>query len=256
MKKISILTVSVVVISLVAYFFSSCSDKDTIAPLIFLKGGDTIVELEMPYIEPPAVAEDNSDGQISSQLVVGWDSKFKKKLGSDSVTSKAQIWDINYYIKDKAGNEKTLVRKVDVRNWAWSYETNYLMKRRNYLDTNATTNIGYQYGYRGTSTRPLFKATRAVTTDKAQNLKVTFNTVGGDLKLKLNGKIWKSGIITFRDTTVKDASNNEYRITGKPTDTCKVLNFYGKKSFRLIYSIERPPYNTSQPIKYIETYYQ
>ena len=79
--------------------------KDNIAPTIDLKGEDTIkLFVGDKYEEKGASANDNIDGDLTSNIEI---------IGSVD-TSKPENYEIEYKIKDSAGNQATAKRKVIV----------------------------------------------------------------------------------------------------------------------------------------------
>lgn len=79
--------------------------KDNIAPTIELKGEETIkLTVENKYEEKGATARDNIDGDITPNIEI---------IGSVD-TSKPGNYEIEYKVKDAAGNEATTKRKVVV----------------------------------------------------------------------------------------------------------------------------------------------
>ena len=79
--------------------------KDNIAPTIELKGEDTIkLFVGDKYEEKGASANDNIDGDLTSNIEI---------IGSVD-TSKPENYEIEYKIKDSAGNQATAKRKVIV----------------------------------------------------------------------------------------------------------------------------------------------
>lgn len=79
--------------------------KDNIAPTIELKGEDTIkLFVGDKYEEKGAYANDNIDGDLTNNIEI---------IGSVD-TSKPENYEIEYKIKDSAGNQATAKRKVIV----------------------------------------------------------------------------------------------------------------------------------------------
>ena len=97
--------------------------NDTTPPIILLKGlNPLILNLNVAYTEPGAIANDNVDGDISSQIVI---------TGAANVNSNLKgIYYVTYTVKDAAGNLSTTKRQVIVGNIADSLAGNY-----NVLDT-------------------------------------------------------------------------------------------------------------------------
>lgn len=78
---------------------------DNVAPTLTLKGSETINQkLNDNFSEPGFTAEDEIDGDISSQVTVE----------GNVDTTKEGTYELSYKIKDKAGNETTVNRKVIV----------------------------------------------------------------------------------------------------------------------------------------------
>lgn len=103
MKQVTILLSSVIAILMV---FSACEIDDLEKPVIDLYGGDMEIVLNDPdgYIEPGYYAEDNRDGDVTSQVIVH---------GTVDV-SKIGTYTLTYSVSDKAGNQASATRIVDV----------------------------------------------------------------------------------------------------------------------------------------------
>lgn len=96
------------IISVAVIFFTACTDKesdtgDTTKPVITLSGKSTIELMQgTTYNELGATATDNVDGNLSVTI--------SGTVDKDTVDS----YTITYTVKDKAGNEATLTRTVNV----------------------------------------------------------------------------------------------------------------------------------------------
>lgn len=78
---------------------------DNEKPIITLKGGnDIIVLVNSKYNEPGYVALDNSDGDITENVIVK----------GEVDTSKEGEYVVTYYVKDKSDNETEVTRKITV----------------------------------------------------------------------------------------------------------------------------------------------
>ena len=86
---------------------SSCSKTDTTPPVIALTGQSTMtLDLGDTWTDPGATATDNTDGTITSSIVV-----------SGTVnTSQVGIYTLTYSVSDAAGNSAQQTRTVTVRS--------------------------------------------------------------------------------------------------------------------------------------------
>lgn len=81
--------------------------KDTTKPEITLVNSEILTfELNSTYKEFGAKAVDNCDGDISSKI----------EVISNVDTSKHQVFEVTYKVKDNAGNEATTTRKIKIYN--------------------------------------------------------------------------------------------------------------------------------------------
>ncbi len=81
--------------------------KDSTKPEITLVNSDILTfELNSTYKEFGAKATDNCDGDITSKI----------EVISNVDTSKHQVFEVTYKVKDNAGNEATAIRKIKVYN--------------------------------------------------------------------------------------------------------------------------------------------
>ena len=79
---------------------------DTTPPVITLKGDNPLkLDTTQLYLEPGATANDNIDGNITSKISITPALNGQLQAGSHTVT---------YSVKDKAGNEANIIRKVIV----------------------------------------------------------------------------------------------------------------------------------------------
>lgn len=95
---------------LIAY---SCKEKDDVPPVITMNPPDTLNHiLNEPYVDKGATAQDETEGNISSEIYVE-NTVDENKLGTYTVT---------YKVVDEAGNEaEPAVRIVNVINLGWVY---------------------------------------------------------------------------------------------------------------------------------------
>ncbi len=82
-------------------------DGDTTPPVITLLGANPFrVEAGTPWTDPGATAQDNLDGNLTSQIVIA-------VLGGGTVnTAKPAVFTITYDVMDSSGNEAAQVRRV------------------------------------------------------------------------------------------------------------------------------------------------
>lgn len=239
----------IIFISLTSCIFFACKDKDKIAPLIFLKGGDTTAELEKRYVELGAIAEDNSDGRISGSILVGHNIPMKFANG-DSVTQKTDPapYEVHYFISDKAGNTSTKTRYVLVRNWAWPYEAQYTLTRKK---ISGNDSIGFQYG-----DYPLHTPVKVtISADKYKNKRVAI-PIGGAIKVKvfadftsdlLHLKIESQDVMGVLPPP-NDTAQAKYRVYGYGTlnDATTITDSVsGRKMILIKYYISKFPTITS-----------
>lgn len=105
MKK-NILSLSALLIA-VAIIFSSCGKEDVGAPTISLTGGSTVqIDLGDTWTDPGFVANDEEDGNLTSKIVTT----------GEVNTDKVGEYTITYKVTDKAGNETSATRKVQVKS--------------------------------------------------------------------------------------------------------------------------------------------
>lgn len=218
MKKIRFIFVVMAIASLTAYVFFGCKDKDKVAPLIFINGSNPYTtELEKPYVDSLAVAEDNLDGTITGSLVVE-DNIPMKKLGNDSVTSKAGTYEVTYTATDKAGNQKQLIRTVYVKNWAWKYEGPYTTYRKKISPP--SDSIGYEYwkSYPYRTVQQKFN----ITADKDTNMKILV-PLGGEIKIKVNAYFIAALTNPLRIKIEPQSVMGQIGWNGTTVDTARVL---------------------------------
>lgn len=136
MKKVVLLAG---MLAATAFLFSACNKDDEEAPVITLNG-DNPFELEMlsTYVEPGFSAEDNEDGDVTSQVDVD-DSELDNRLPGD--------YTIFYSVSDAAGNTGDASRTVNV-----FASTNALAKTYNVKDTCGSGASAQTYSYTQTVT--------------------------------------------------------------------------------------------------------
>lgn len=104
MKK-NILSLSAIFVA-VAIIFSSCGKEDVGAPTVSVTGDNPFqIELGETFTDPGAVANDEEDGTITEDIVV---------TGSVN-TDKVGEYTLTYKVTDKAGNDASATRKVQVK---------------------------------------------------------------------------------------------------------------------------------------------
>lgn len=104
MKK-NILSLSALFVA-AAITFSSCGKEDVGAPTVSVTGDNPFqIELGGTWTDPGAVANDEEDGTITEDIVV---------TGSVN-TDKVDEYTITYKVTDKAGNDASATRKVQVK---------------------------------------------------------------------------------------------------------------------------------------------
>lgn len=104
MKK-NILSLSAIFVA-VAIIFSSCGKDDVGAPTISITGANPLVlDLGDTFTDPGAIANDEEDGNITSKMTI---------TGTVN-TDKVDEYSIVYKVTDKAGNEGSATRKVQVK---------------------------------------------------------------------------------------------------------------------------------------------
>lgn len=231
MKKIRFVFVLTAIASLTTYVFFGCKDKDKIAPLIFINGSNPYTaELEKPYNDSLAVAEDNLDGTLTGSLIIGHNIPKKKQNNpslpfyNDSVTSKVGVYEVNYTATDKAGNQKLTLRTVYVKNWAWKYEVPYLISRKK-VGT-VTENIGYEY-WKYFPFRTVVQKFN-ITADKQINKKILI-PLGGEIKIKVEGNFVDANTNPLRIKIATQSVMGQIGWNGTIIDTNRVLyKVYGE----------------------------
>ena len=118
-----------VYIFLLLIAFTGCKKKDSSLPVITLIGGNSVQQiLNTPWTEPGYTASDNTDGDITSNVIV------KGKINKDL----AGTYVITYTVADNAGNETSVYRSVTIYNEANFLSGKYFAKDTSNLLT-ATT---------------------------------------------------------------------------------------------------------------------
>lgn len=104
MKK-NIFSIAAILLATVV-IFSSCGKEDLNDPVVTLTG-DAVMELDLgdTWDDPGATATDEEDGKITSKIVV---------VGEVD-TDKVGAYEIVYKVTDKAGNEGSATRIVNVK---------------------------------------------------------------------------------------------------------------------------------------------
>ena len=124
--KRNILSLSALLVA-VAIIFSSCGKEDVGAPTVSVTGDNPyMLELGATWTDPGAIAKDEEDGEITSKITVSGDVNVDK-VGEYVVT---------YKVTDKAGNEGSATRKVQVK--ASKLAGNY-----NVIETEGTETYNY-----------------------------------------------------------------------------------------------------------------
>lgn len=78
---------------------------DHVSPIISLKGGkDIVIMTNEEFKDPGFVALDNSDGDITENVVIS----------GEVDTTKDGEYTIKYYVSDKSGNDAEVIRKITV----------------------------------------------------------------------------------------------------------------------------------------------
>lgn len=104
MKK-NILSLSALFVA-VAITFSSCGKEDVGAPTVSVTGDNPFqIELGETFNDPGAVANDEEDGTITEDIVV------TGTVNKDKVDE----YTLTYKVTDKAGNDASATRKVQVK---------------------------------------------------------------------------------------------------------------------------------------------
>lgn len=107
-------------IVVVAFIGISCTEDDITNPTITLTGGATMtLDLGATYAEPGFTANDDKDGDLTSQVTV-----------SGTVnTNEVGIYEVVYTVSDEAGNSTSETRTVTVKasGLAGSYNTSYVI---------------------------------------------------------------------------------------------------------------------------------
>ena len=127
--------------------FSSCKDSDSVAPSLILKGNATMnLSLNQKFVDPGATATDNVDGDISSLIEVDAEidtvqdgfAIFGDPLNPvtllEGQTMQTGSYTVTYTVKDKAGNQTTAERVVNVVNDIRAYTILYNVKRYDLTD--------------------------------------------------------------------------------------------------------------------------
>jgi hypothetical protein len=103
-------------------FFTACETTDLTAPVISLTGsGEITIDLGDTYNDQGATAQDNKDGNITTQIVV---------TGLPQNTFQCGTYTITYTVTDKAGNQTQATRILKIRSnkLAGTYDVNEVKK--------------------------------------------------------------------------------------------------------------------------------
>lgn len=188
-----------------ALFITSCKKEDTTAPIVTLSGSATeSIELQSTWTDAGATAEDDEDGNITSQIVTS---------GTVDV-NKTGSYTITYSVKDAAGNEGSATRTVVVYNRA-DYLAGYY---HNCLD--ACTSGNYVYD------------SSMVTASTTQNGKFTISNFGGfGNNIVINASVDAAGVIAIVPVIQSLGGTASILNTG----TCQVTSATAPTEFSIMY---------------------
>lgn len=115
MKK-NIVLFSASILTAGTLLLSGCAKEDTVAPVITITGGNSIIHsLNSPFTAPSATAEDDEDGDLTASITTS--GTVDEDLTGD--------YTITYSVTDAAGNIATEELVVTVRNDAYELVSDY-----------------------------------------------------------------------------------------------------------------------------------
>jgi hypothetical protein len=131
----------------IAFIGVSCTEDDITSPTITLNGSATVsIDLGDTYTDAGATANDDKDGDLTSQIV---------KTGTVDV-NKVGIYEITYTVSDEAGNTTKETRTVTVKaaRLAGSYNVHAVVTGAgagtyDYIETVTGSSVNYNYVYFG-----------------------------------------------------------------------------------------------------------
>ncbi|MCX7697012.1 MAG: DUF5011 domain-containing protein [Bacteroidales bacterium] len=204
MKK-KMLKLSAILVAGLMILASSCKD-DTVPPVITLTGeSEVFLNLGDTWQDPGATAEDDNDGNLTSQITT---------TGTVN-TNKVGEYTITYTVSDEAGNTATATRKVYVKadRLAGTYQVN------------------------GSITGPgqgNYQWTENVQASSVDYNKLIFSNFSGFANLNVNG-IVSGDNISLNQTVTYDwdddgtptqatisTTSSSYEVTGPSAGQCKI----------------------------------
>lgn len=143
MKSTKNLVGKIFLISLIAAAgFTSCMDKDHVAPVVVLIGNETLyVTLNDKYVEQGIQVYDNRDANedlaivITNNIDTAEEDFITTQVGSDFVGIGATVevgeYQVTYKVTDSEGNSTTKIRTIIVENELAKYARLYIVTKHN-----------------------------------------------------------------------------------------------------------------------------
>lgn len=155
------------VVFLASIFAVSCKQKDTQPPMIFLNGENPMtVTLNSWWVDPGATVDDNRDGSdLINAISVTHNIDINGPANGEGSTKTVGSYSVVYTVKDKAGNESSVTRIVNVVNSAENYATKY----ETIIDSDVLEKI----------VKDTIIASQDITFDNRVNYKAWFPKLGG-----------------------------------------------------------------------------
>jgi len=195
MKTIPVLKLLLFGLSLL--FLASCNESDDNVPIITLNSSDSLAHvLNQVYVDPGAIAIDESDGDISSSIYI--ENRVNENLVGE--------YTITYNVVDDAGNEALpRTRWVFVDNTARIYDSLYFVSEQKIFPQHD------EYNY-----------SNFIFADTLVNQRVFISSLAGDLGQFIYADISESVIVIPFQTAQYD-SLNSYTIQGDGTINDSVI---------------------------------
>lgn len=236
-------------IAIVPFVISSCKTKDNYPPTIFLSGDNPMrVTLGTMYTDPGATADDNFDGAgISSKIENTHNIPNTTNVTSGNcITKEHGDWTVTYTVSDKAGNQTSKTRTVQVRNDAFMY---------------AQTEFGSACVYSfsktgGTNLFPNFSNQPvSLDFDKRVNNRIYFTKLSGKNGMRIYADIQNDTLIAIPDQSkifVENGDSVLYRVRGDIGQSFVLDTIPTSFHLRIKYQIDR--YLKGTPTNYQHVY--
>ena len=145
MKK-QLLAIAAIAFVAGAVIMTSCKKEDTTAPTITLTGGASMSQ-SLPstagsgsFTDPGFTAEDDEDGNVSANVTVTIKDAGQVTRTATEMANRKGSYVITYTVSDKAGNQGSVTRTVDIQNDAEYLVGSYSAAS---VDSCTTGGVGY-----------------------------------------------------------------------------------------------------------------